>query len=133
MGDIYCQIQSVFANYRTLVHNIRRSINTKGAVAKQCSVIDSMVFVFRLILQYVRLDWETDVNSVLELIFRRWKMKQPSVIISVVSDNDRFTDKTTSKLIEWICSRLVEAAASTSAYTLLCLSILCEYIAACIS
>lgn len=89
-----------------------------------------MFLVLHLILQYIRLDYETDVEEISRFLFETWKMDEPDIIFSVIYDSDCSTSEVNEvieanepiqNITQMICSSLVNAAASTSAYTLFCL------------
>lgn len=86
--------------------------------------------VLHLILQYVRLDYKTDFDEISKFLFDIWKMDKPDIIFSVIHDSDCSPSEVKEvieakepiqNITQMICSSLVNAAASTSAYTLFCL------------
>jgi len=78
-------------------------------------------------IRYVRLDHKTDENKISKFLYDVWKMDEPDVILSVVSDSDCFSDKgnevnetasyaSVQNTRKTICRNLVEAAAATNAW-----------------
>lgn len=104
------------------------SIKTLDEVTKQDLLTKWIFLMFHIKLQCICLDYESAAKEVLEL-FRKWDVAKPDVILSVLS-TDEGNGVTVTKPSESsqnfkkkICSSIVEAASSTSAYTIFCLSI----------
>lgn len=74
------------------------------------------VFIF-IILQYVRVDTDTDMKTMLQLMMEVWSMKRPNLLISVTGGAKNFVMR--ARLKEAFRRGLMKAALSTGSVNML--------------